>query len=947
MTQQQNDLELKNTDSPDQAPVTCLGMTFKNDDARRAHFTQELRKKLKDPEFRKIEGFPIGEDEDILALSDPPYYTACPNPWIADFIEEWEAQKPEKPDDFQYQREPFAADVSEGRSGLFYDAHSYHTKVPHKAIMRYILHYTNPGDIIFDGFCGTGMTGVAAQLCEDRLTLQSMGFKIDQDGRPMQSVSGPDGNSIWQPHSNIGARHAIIADLSPAATFIAYNYNSKIDVHAFETAAHNLIEQATDGLGWMYETRHSDGRTGIINYTIWSDVFICPNCSEELTFWSVAVDLKKGAIRKEIPCPHCGVQFQKNNAQRAQETYLLDSHSAPRKRAKQAPVLINYSVDGKRFEKVPDAFDLAMTQRIISEPICDLIPDIEIPEGFNTRQPRKSHGVQKVAEFYTRRNLLILARLRSKLGNDRIGQALKFLINSYDLSHSTLMTRLIFKSAGKKPVLTGYQSGTLYISSLPVEKNIFQGLAKQKLPIIQKSLSSILRDQLTSTASATATQLPDACIDYIFVDPPFGANIMYSELNFLSEAWAKVYTNSVPEAIENSVSGKKLEDYRHLMTCCFREAYRILKSGRWMTVEFSNTKASVWNSIQVALTEAGFITANVSALDKKQGSFKAVTTPTAVKQDLVISVYKPDAAFDQLIDRHLTEPEGVWDFVGAHLGYLPVTRYSDNVLELIPERDPRILFDQVISYFVRKGFPVPISSHEFQRGLNENFIERDGMYFLPEQALEYEKAKLTSGSLFQPSLFVSDEASILEWLRRSLAEMPQTFSELNPKFMQKLKGWSKNEIRLDLRELLSQNFLCYEGNSDVPDQIHSYLSRNWKTLRKLPADDPDLVAKAMSRWYVPDPTKAADLQALRERGLLREFESYKKSKNMLKVFRLEAIRVGLRKEWQNRNYAEIIKLVERMPKRVLEEDTKITLWYDQALTRLDESSSSRTGRIAK
>ncbi|MBN2056798.1 hypothetical protein JW905_17855, partial [bacterium] len=59
-------------------PVTCLGMTFENDEARRTHFTEELRKKLQDPEFRKIEGFPIGSDEDILNLSDPPYYTACP-----------------------------------------------------------------------------------------------------------------------------------------------------------------------------------------------------------------------------------------------------------------------------------------------------------------------------------------------------------------------------------------------------------------------------------------------------------------------------------------------------------------------------------------------------------------------------------------------------------------------------------------------------------------------------------------------------------------------------------------------------------------------------------------------------------------------------------------------------------------------------------------------------
>lgn len=112
---------------------------------------------------RHIEGFPIARDEDIIALSRPPYYTACPNPFIEDFIREHGTPYDEATDD--YHREPFAADVSEGKNDPVYMAHSYHTKVPHKAIMRYILHYTKPGDIVFDGFCGTGMTGVAAQLC--------------------------------------------------------------------------------------------------------------------------------------------------------------------------------------------------------------------------------------------------------------------------------------------------------------------------------------------------------------------------------------------------------------------------------------------------------------------------------------------------------------------------------------------------------------------------------------------------------------------------------------------------------------------------------------------------------------------------------------------------------------------------------------------------------------
>src|SRR5689334_10317190 len=91
-------------------PVECLGQRFPSDDARREHYLKLLAQKLKEPAFRKIEGFPIGKDEDILALSDPPYYTACPNPWLVDFVKgystPYDAKKP-------YHREPFAADVQE------------------------------------------------------------------------------------------------------------------------------------------------------------------------------------------------------------------------------------------------------------------------------------------------------------------------------------------------------------------------------------------------------------------------------------------------------------------------------------------------------------------------------------------------------------------------------------------------------------------------------------------------------------------------------------------------------------------------------------------------------------------------------------------------------------------------------------------------------------------
>lgn len=97
--------------------------------------------------------------------------------------------------------------------------------------------------------------------------------------------------------------------------------------------------------------------------------------------------------------------------------------------------------------------------------------------------------------------------------------------------------------------------------------------------------------------------------------------------------------------------------------------------------------------------------------------------------------------------------------------------------------------------------------------------------------------------------------------------------------------------------------------------------------------------EARHRWYVPDPTRAADLEKLRERDLLKEFEEYRQSKQkQLKVFRLEAVRAGFKKAWQAQNkqgYDTIIEVANKIPEIVLQEDPKLLMWYDQAVTRTE------------
>ena len=97
-----------------------------------------------------------------------------------------------------------------------------------------------------------------------------------------------------------------------------------------------------------------------------------------------------------------------------------------------------------------------------------------------------------------------------------------------------------------------------------------------------------------------------------------------------------------------------------------------------------------------------------------------------------------------------------------------------------------------------------------------------------------------------------------------------------------------------------------------------------------------MMLSSMDRWYVPDPNKAGDLEKLREKALLKEFEEYKQLKKKLKVFRLEAVRAGFKNLWQERTfeaYKAIIEVAEKIPSNVLEEDPKLLMWYDQAITR--------------
>lgn len=377
-----------------QGPVTCLGMEFENDEARRAYFREELRKKL--PELKKIEGYPIGEDDDIINLSDPPYYTACPNPWLNDFIAEWEKEKQQleaegkRKIDFEV-KEPYAYGISQGKNSAIYNAHTYHTKVPYEIIMRYILHYTQPGDIILDGFAGTGMTGVAAASCgqpesETKLAIQKDFVE----------------NNLKEP--KWGKRYAVCGDLSPLCFHISSNYNHRPNIDGLKTAVNEIIADLHKHFDVFYEIPTVWGQAHV-NYFVWSEIMSCNSCGADLNVHDLTFDYDTRTLSKDLTCPVCGTRQTRAEANQVYETTYDELIGDTVSQIKYECCLMNVTTkkNGRQFTKIIPSADIPK--------VTGFIPTSKVPtEGDKMSDPHRV-GCDYIHLFYYKRIQVVLSYL--------------------------------------------------------------------------------------------------------------------------------------------------------------------------------------------------------------------------------------------------------------------------------------------------------------------------------------------------------------------------------------------------------------------------------------------------------------------------------------------------------------------------------------------------------
>ena len=470
-----------------------------------------------------------------------------------------------------------------GKGSLFYRVHPYPTKVPPSILKQLIEHYTDPGDLVLDPFCGSGATGYAAKL------------------------SGRDFS---------------ISDLSPYAVHIARGYTESCSTDAIDDALETIfttLEETRD----TYKTacrsceREVEGR-----YWVWSWEFACPTCENT---WTLDPDEGQSG-RGKVTCPDCDTEHSQSDVYSGQDV----------------PLRVAYKCSECNSKAVEKQVSPAEQDRLVELENSDVgssrydRPMMHVEDGteWGDQYREGNHEyVNSVSSFFTGRNWEVLVKLWETLesvDDNQVRNALEFAFTA-SLYTSSKMVRCRPKRDGRSN-----NPGTLYLPPLALEQNVFRVFERRvkKVRKLKDKLSGAEAQQMLTSDGIAARgegtvdvrdarhlgDLKDNTVDYVVTDPPFGDSLQYAELNFIPESFIGTFTEAENEIVVNETRSVSETEYLDRMGDAFEEAYRVLKPGGYMSIIFNNTSPLVWAGMKRHLLKTGFDLPAVTGIVKGHAS---------------------------------------------------------------------------------------------------------------------------------------------------------------------------------------------------------------------------------------------------------------------------------------------------------------------------------------
>jgi len=166
-----------------------------------------------------------------------------------------------------------------------------------------------------------------------------------------------------------------------------------------------------------------------------------------------------------------------------------------------------------------------------------------------------------------------------------------------------------------------------------------------------------------------AADLPmeDRSVEAVVIDPPYGDNIIYSEVADALYVWLRKYlqdtfpeefepsqTNKKDEAVENPsiVDSNNGEEsarrrYEKKMSEIFSEAYRILDQGGVITIYFTDKETGAWDALTTSLMDAGFTITATHAVSSESPERIGVKGQSSADTSLLLTCRKPTMQVDE------------------------------------------------------------------------------------------------------------------------------------------------------------------------------------------------------------------------------------------------------------------------------------------------------------
>ena len=593
-------------------------------------------------------------------------------------------------------------------------------------------------------------------------------------------------------------RKAVAIDLDPVATFITRMSAIPVDLDRFTESFEILKDKVKREIQTLYLTK-------------------CPKCGMNTPFHYIVLE---DSIPQKIhlTCPSCKLSLDKPFDQD----------------------------DEKRAKK---------------------IEEMEIPYWYpkneliwNSRI--NVHKGMKVSDLFSRRNLIALSTILheiEEIKDNDIRNLMKFTFSSALPQASKLL--VYTEGSGPSWKVRGY-----WIPEKRWEMNVwrfFENRFKMTLKgktESNKAVGDFFREGETAwilTQSATdLANIEDSSVDYIFTDPPYGDSVPYLELDYMYASWLKFPMEFEDEIIISDSpvrKDKNFEMYFKMLTLAFREAYRVLKAGKWMTVTFHNTDIKIYNAIIRAIVLAGF------DLDKI-----VYQPPATVSAKAQLAPYG-SATGDYYIRSRKTKRESVRL---ATYSEIDKKRYEriivDIVKKLIAERGEPISYSIIVNSYpmiydeLKKSgylFSAPEGIEEIlKRNLSQEFTLVDikdgkgkvigrkwwvkGVKFLDRVPLS-ERVEAITIDILNRELKVSFDdvlRQIYEKFTNALTPDTQSVKEVLEKYGQKTKD-GKWRLRPDIKQRENEHNSIVEILAIIGNKIGLAVYADIENWRKMPNVD--------------------------------------------------------------------------------------------------------------